>query len=258
MKVQLLPSSFDPGGAVSQRQHLSCLVIDGSVAFDAGSLAFSCSDEERANIRDIFISHAHLDHIAGLPIFIDDLFASLTAPVRVHATAEMIAVLERDIFNWSVYPKFSELKNSHGTVIEYHPFTSGDAFHVRHLTFVPFEVNHNVSSVGAIVSDGRTSVGITGDTARTEEIWQAFRHCKDLSAVLVECAFPNELSDLATVSHHLTPAELSVELEKFGRPDVPVYVINIKPMYRDRVVEEIQELNRPGLQILEIGRDYEF
>lgn len=258
MKVQLLPSSFGSDGSVSQRQRLSCIVIDDSVAFDAGSLALSCSDLQRELIRNVFISHAHLDHIAGLPIFLDDLFSTLTEPVRVHATAGMIEVLERDIFNWSVYPKFSELRNSHVPVVEYCPFTPGRPFGIRHLTFTPVEVNHNVSSVGALISDDHCSIGITGDTARTEDIWTLFNQCADLSAVFVECAFPNELSDIAAVSHHMTPVGLASELKKFTKNDVPVYVINIKPMFRDQVVGQLTDLTVPNLNVLEIGRVYEF
>ena len=76
MKVQLLPSSLGGDAAATQQQRLTCFVVDNSVAFDAGSLAFSCSDTQRQQIRDAVITHTHLDHIAGLPIFIDDLFAS--------------------------------------------------------------------------------------------------------------------------------------------------------------------------------------
>src|SRR5664279_1593087 len=99
MRVQLLPSSIEPGCEISQLQHLSCLVIDDCVAVDAGSLALSCTDLQRETIRDIVLSHGHIDHIASLPIFIDDLFANLTEPVRIHATREMVDTLERDVFN---------------------------------------------------------------------------------------------------------------------------------------------------------------
>jgi len=258
MKLQLLPSSFDNGGAVSQRQHLSCLIIDDCVAFDAGSLAFSCSERHRSDVRDIFISHTHLDHIAGLPIFVDDLFSVLSEPIRVHATVEMIRVLERDIFNWSIYPKFSELENSVGRVIEYKLFEPESTFPIRHLTFQAFQVNHHEPSVGALVTDGEVSIGVTGDTAPTELIWDAFRNCESLQAVLVECAFPNELASLAEVSHHLTPLSLSLELEKFGRRDVPIYVMNIKPMYMDDVLDQLNDLRIPNLFTLKIGSDYEF
>src|SRR5215210_2076785 len=100
MKLQLLPSTFDERGGVSPLQHLSCFIIDDCVAIDAGSLAMSTTPDQKSKIRDIILTHAHLDHIAGLPLFIDDLFATLNRPVRIHAAASVIEVLERDVFNW--------------------------------------------------------------------------------------------------------------------------------------------------------------
>src|SRR5689334_19775343 len=114
MKVQLLPSTFNSGGRASEKQHLTCFVIDDCVALDAGSLAMAASEDHQRKVRDIVLTHAHLDHVAGLPLFIDDLFPTLSSPVTVHSTQPVIDTLERDIFNWSVYPRFSELTNDNG------------------------------------------------------------------------------------------------------------------------------------------------
>ena len=171
MKLQLLPSTFNENGSASPCQHLTCFVIDDTVAFDAGSLAMASSPKQKRQIRDIVISHAHLDHIAGLPLFIDDLFATLTEPVRIYAAVEVIEVLERDIFNWSVYPRFSELRNDDKPVLEYHPIMGGSLFRVGHLSAKPVGVNHKVPSSGFVVSDGTVTIALTGDTAATEEFW---------------------------------------------------------------------------------------
>lgn len=258
MKVQLLPSSIETGREISQRQHLTCIVVDDRVAFDAGCLAFSCSVVQRRKIRNIVLSHTHLDHIAGLPIFVDDLFATLTEPVRIHATAEMIETLERDIFNWSIYPRFSELNNRNGPVLQYSAFEPGSCLDVDHLSIRTVSVNHKVPTVGVLVSDKDVTVGMTGDTSSTEGIWDDLNNCSDLAAVLVECAFPDGLADLATASHHMTPSLLADELRKFKRSDVPVFVVNMKPMYRDTIIQEIGRLTISNLGIFEIGRTYEF
>ncbi|HEY0097709.1 MAG TPA: hypothetical protein VGB76_02045, partial [Pyrinomonadaceae bacterium] len=122
MKIQLLPSTFGQDGHASQEQRLTCFLIDDRVAVDAGSIALGLSDAQHETVRDVIVTHPHMDHMATLPIFIDDHFALLTEPVRVHATEEVITLLERDIFNWTVYPRFSQLKNEHGAVMEYVPF----------------------------------------------------------------------------------------------------------------------------------------
>lgn len=259
MKLQLLPSTFNENGTASPRQHLSCFVVDDQVAIDAGSLAMAATAVQKKQIRDVVLTHAHLDHIAGLPLFIDDLFANLDAPVCVHATPEVIETLERDIFNWAIYPRFSELRNANGTaVMRYEPFAVGKEFSIKHLRFRAVAVNHKVSTVGFIVSDGQMKFAISGDTAEMNDFWQVLNTEGNLFALLVECAFPNELEELARVSHHLTPKTLKTELEKFNRKKCSVYVINIKPMYRDEIVRQLSELEIENLQLLEVGKVYEW
>lgn len=257
MKLQLLPSSFDENGAASPRQHLTCFVIDDRVAFDAGSLAMAANSVQKDQIRDIVLTHAHLDHVAGLPLFIDDLFAVIDEPIRIYATAEVVEVLERDIFNWSVYPKFSELSNKNGCVMEYRNFRPGVEFKIKHLSVRAFEVNHKVPSTGFVVSDGVSTVLLTGDTAELNGFWETANSIDGLSAIFVECAFPDELEDLADISHHLTPKRVAAELSKFGRTDCPIYIVNLKPMYRGRIIEQLTAMQIKNLDILEVGKVYE-
>ena len=258
MRVQLLPSTIDENGMASARQHLMSVIIDDRVAIDAGCLAFSCSDLQRRQVRDIVLTHTHLDHIAGLPMFIDDLFATLTEPIRIHATRESIDILERDVFNWAVYPRFSELMNKHGRVVEYSEFKQGSEFSARHLTIKSVAVNHKVAACGYVVSDETTAVGVTGDTAETDDFWTNLNSTSNLKALLVECAFPDEMGDLATVSHHLTPQKLQRELDKFDNDECEIYVINLKPMYRDIIIGQIAQLNNDRIKILEVGKVYEW
>ncbi|HMJ08907.1 MAG TPA: 3',5'-cyclic-nucleotide phosphodiesterase [Pyrinomonadaceae bacterium] len=257
MKFQLLPSSFEDG-LPSARQHLTSFIVDDRVAIDAGSLGFAVSERQRENVRDVLLTHAHLDHIAGLPLFIDDLFSVLTEPIRIHATDLVINVLERDIFNWSVYPRFSELSNANGAVIEYHPIAPAAETQIAHLSIRPIDVNHQVPSTGFIVSDGNSLIAISGDTAEMDGFWEASNSAGKLNALLVECAFPNELEDLALSSCHMTPDRLARELSKFDGGDCPIYVINMKPMYRDRTIEQLNALAIERLRILDVGKIYDF
>jgi cAMP phosphodiesterase len=256
VKLQLLPSTFECDGSPSRRQHLTTMVVDDVIAFDAGSLAIACSDGQRAGIRDVVISHAHLDHIAGLPLFIDDLFSTLAEPIRVYASTGVISILEEHIFNWSVYPRFSELENDFGPVMKYVEFEPGREFKVGRYSIVPVEVSHKVESCGFIISDGATTIASTGDTAPTEVFWRSVNELDSLNAVLVECAFPDELAELAAISHHLTPRGLAMEIAKLDREECGIYVSNIKPSYREGTISQINELGVERLEILEVGREY--
>ena len=258
MKVRLLPSTIEPDGSASLRQHQSCFVIDGTVAFDAGSLAISATPDEAANVRDVLLSHAHLDHIAGLPLFIDDLFPVLDEPVRVHAVPSVVEALEEHVFNWTVYPRFSELTNDHGPVIEYCPFNVGESFRVRHLRVKSIEMNHKVPSSGFVISDDNTTIAISGDTAETVEFWETLNALDSLKALFIECAFPNEHQELAEKSFHLTPRKLANELCRFESASTSIYAINLKPAYYRTIVKELNELGIDQLEVFEPGRTYEF
>jgi ribonuclease BN (tRNA processing enzyme) len=258
VKIQLLPSTFDPSGCVSPEQRLSCFLIDESVTIDAGSIAIALTDAQRATVRDIIITHPHMDHIASLPIFIDDLFAVLLEPIRVHATEEVIATLERDVFNWTVYPRFSELSNERGPVMQYVPFRAGEEFKVGHLTVVAVPVNHIVPTVGMVLSDGETTIAFSSDTAQTEEFWKLVNRTPRVDALLIEASFPNSMAKLAEVSRHLTPTSLGTELGKLNHNGIEILAVHLKPAYRETLVQELKDLGIPKLRVMEPGRTYEF
>lgn len=257
MKLQLLPSTFEDNGCASARQHLACFVIDDCLAIDAGSLAMATSIEQKEQIRDVVLTHAHLDHVAGLPLFIDDLFATLKQPIRIYATAEVIDSLQKHIFNWEIYPRFSELTNKNGAVMEYCQFSVGKTFEIKHLNLRAIKVNHKVPTVGFIVSDKNSSIALSSDTSKMKTFWKKINKEENINAVLVECAFPNGLKDLARVSHHLTPNTLKKEIDKLEK-ECPVYVINLKPMYRDEIIQELEALNISNLNVLDVGKVYDF
>jgi cAMP phosphodiesterase len=256
MKVQLLPSTFDSQGHATPEQRLTCFLIDECVAVDAGSIALALNTEQRAKVRDIIVTHPHMDHIASLPIFIDDLFETLRTPVRVYATPEVIELLERDIFNWNVYPRFSELKNEFGPVMEYVPIPKGEKFKIAHLTVTAVPVNHIVPTVGLLVSDGKSSIAFSSDTSETDEFWEVINRAPHLDALLVEASFPNSMAKLAEVSRHFTPASLQRDLQKLHHNGLDILAVHIKPAYRQMVIDELKALAIPKLGVMESGRVY--
>ena len=256
MRIELLPSTFDDQGVAALEQRLTCFLIDDCVAVDAGSIAIALTNEQRNKVKDIIVTHPHMDHIASLPIFIDDLYPSLKEPMRVHATPEVIGLLERDVFNWNVYPRFSDLKNDYGPVMEYVPIPFGQSFSVAHLTVMAVPVNHIVPTVGLVVSDGQTSVAFSSDTAETEEFWKLVNAVKHLDALLIEASFPNGMAKLAEVSRHFTPASLGEELKKLTHNGMDIMAVHLKPTYRQEIVKQLEDLQIPNLRVMEPGKIY--
>ncbi len=258
MKIQLLPSSFDTAGRATPAQRLTCFLIDEKVTVDAGSIGLALSEAQRRTVRDIIVTHPHMDHIASLPIFVDDLFGELTEPIRIHATQEVVDLLERDVFNDNVYPRFAELKNQHGPVMEYVPFNLGEEFSIAHLRATAVQVNHIVPTVGLLVTDGNSTVAFSSDTAATNEFWMLINNSPKLDALFIEASFPNSMDELAKASKHLTPRTMAEELTKLSHNGIDILAVHLKPAYRATLVSEIQALGIKGLSVMETGRVYEW
>jgi ribonuclease BN (tRNA processing enzyme) len=258
LQIQLLPSSFDDSGRANAPQRLTCFLIDNRVTVDAGSIGIAATEAQRRTVRDVIVTHPHMDHIASLPIFVDDLFAELEQPVRIHATREVIELLKLDVFNDVVYPKFDQLKNDHGYVMQYVPFEVGKTFSVAHLTVTAVAVNHIVPTVGLVASDGKTTVAFSSDTAQTEDFWKLVNREKKLDALFIEASFPNSMQQLANVSKHLTPSTLKLELTKLNHNGMDILAVHLKPAYREQVASELNQLGIETLSVMETGRVYEW
>ncbi|MFL6282477.1 MAG: 3',5'-cyclic-nucleotide phosphodiesterase [Pyrinomonadaceae bacterium] len=256
MRIKLLPSTIDADGRASPEQRLSCFVVDGRVAIDAGSIAIGLTESERGTVRDVILTHPHMDHIATLPIFVDDLFGSLEEPVRVHATEEVCEMIARDVFNGTVYPPFQDFDNGRTRVMEFVPFRACEEFGVAHLRVKAVPVNHIVPTVGVVITDGATTVAFSGDTAATDAFWRLINDEPRLDALFIESSFPNSLSKLAEVSGHLTPAALGEELRKLTHKDLDILAMHLKPSFRLQLIEELAALRVPRLSAMEPGREY--
>ncbi len=70
MRVELLPSSVP----ASEAQFLVSFLIDDTVAIDAGSLGLLADLDRQRGVRHVFLTHEHVDHIASLPIFLENVY----------------------------------------------------------------------------------------------------------------------------------------------------------------------------------------
>ena len=237
---------------------MTCFLIDDRVTVDAGSIGIALNDAQRRTVRDVIVTHPHMDHIASLPIFVDDLFGELDQPIRIYATEEVIELLKRDVFNDNVYPRFDQLQNERGRVMDYVSFEVGKEFKVAHLTVMAVPVNHIVPTVGLLVSDARTTVAFSSDTAETEEFWKTVSRAPHLEALFIEASFPNSMRLLAEASKHLTPAMLRDELRKLTHNGMDILAVHLKPAYREIVARELTELGMDNLSVMQTGRVYEW
>lgn len=255
MKITLLPSS--PGASGGDLQYLTTFLIDDSIAIDAGSLGFVRTPAEQRRIEHVFLSHTHIDHIASLPIFLENVYVEQGRGVKVYASDAVLQSLHADVFNDRVWPDFFHLSKLGKKFVEAASLTAGTPVAIGNLRITPVPVNHVVPTMGFIVEDDTAAVVFSADTGPTEEIWRRANQLPNLKAVFLEVTFPKELSALADLTKHLTPDGFAAEMRKVTRP-VPFFAVHLKPRFVVQVIKELQELHLPNLVIAHADVSYSF
>lgn len=236
---------------------MTSLLVNGTVALDAGWVSGALSLREQVKVKDILISHSHLDHTCTLPFLIDNNFSAPGFSLRIYAIPEVIASMRNHLFNNHTWPDFTSLPNDMTPVLKLVEIAPEQPFVVNGLTLRAVHVSHIVPTTGFIVEDKKGAVAFSSDTGPTQRFWELVNTTKNLKAVITETSFPNELQDLANVSGHLTPATLDLELEKLKR-DVPVYLYGGKPKHLDKIKRQVKALKRKKLSLLTQGKTYTF
>ncbi len=236
---------------------MTSLLLNDTVALDAGWVSGALSLKEQEKVKDIFISHSHLDHTCTLPFLIDNNFSAPGFSLRIYAIPEVVASMKNHLFNNHTWPDFTSLPNDLTPVLKLVEVRPEEPVVVNGLTIRPVPVSHIVPTTGFIVEDRKSTIAFSSDTGPTHRFWDIVNGLKNLKAVITETSFPNELQDLAQISGHLTPATLDAELEKLKK-DVPVYLYGGKPKHLKTIRKQVAALKRKRLTLLEQGRTYKF
>ena len=244
------------GGNIPGHGMTSFLVND-TLALDAGWVSGALSLKQQVKVKDILISHSHLDHTCTLPFLIDNNFSAPGFSLRIYAIPEVVASMRNHLFNNHTWPDFTSLPNDMTPVLKLIEITPERPFTINGLTFRAIHVSHIVPTTGFVVEDKTAAVAFSSDTGPTQRFWEIVNKVKKLKAVITETSFPNSLQDLAHVSGHLTPATLDPELRKLKR-DVPVYLYGAKPKHLKVIKDEVQSLKRKNLRFLVQGKTYQF
>jgi ribonuclease BN (tRNA processing enzyme) len=246
------------GGGPEHYQYCSSAVLNDTVAIDAGCLGFAGSAQEQTAVRHVLISHTHIDHVASLPIFVENVYEGKKVCVTLYGSAAVLDSCQRDLFNDRIWPDFFTLsKNRDTPFVKTVPFEAGQTIELEGLKITAVALDHVVPTVGFVVEDAHSAVAFVSDTAPTEEIWQVAAARPNLKAVFLEATFPNNLAWLADVAKHLTPALMAAEVKKLARP-VRVIIVHIKARFQTQVIAELKALNLPGLEIGQFAVPYSF
>lgn len=244
-------------GGESPECRMTCLLINGTVALDAGSLSQALPIERQQQVRSILLSHSHMDHTASLPFFIENIYGHAADGIDIYASPETIYAIRKHLFNNDSWPDFTRLPNHLLPAVRFHELEPGVRVTIDGVAFTPVPVDHLVPTFGFLIEQNRASLLWSSDTGPTQRLWEVANAAANLKALCLDTSFDNAMQEVADVSLHLTPRTMVRELDKLER-SVPILLHHLKPPCVSRIHEEVRALKNSDLEFLEQGRSYRF
>ncbi len=254
MKLRILGCS----GGIGGNARTTSMLLDNDVLIDAGTGVGELSLTELTMIDHVFVTHSHLDHIACIPFLVDSAGFMRDKPLTVHATDATLEIIKQHIFNWKIWPDFTQIPNERQPFMRYNTIHLGRTVELegRRITVLP--ANHVVPAVGFQIDSGTTSLVFSGDTTTNDALWEVVNHIANLRYLIIETAFSNAEKELAVRSKHLCPSMLAEELLKL-KLNPEIYITHLKPGEVELTMQEIGECVH-GLtpRMLQNGQVFQF
>jgi cAMP phosphodiesterase len=250
MKIKVLGCS----GAEFPGHNPPGFLLDNMILFDAGSLANTLDRKGQSKIRDIFITHAHLDHIRGISSLADNILVEKRKQrVNIISIPSVLKTIRKHLLNNTLWPDFTIIPDYENAVLKYIEVKNARTMRIRNYLITPYGVNHSVPAVGYLVEDdGGKRFFYTGDTGPADAAWEKIGD-KKIHCLIIETSFPNKMRDLAMQTGHMTPQLLKEELSKLRQMPDSIYITHPKPQHLKTIASELRKLGMRNLRILKDG-----
>ena len=249
MRIRVLGCS----GGIGAGALTTAMLIDNDVLIDAGTGIGDLDLSDLDSIRHVFLTHAHLDHIAGLPMLVDRVFdENFDTPLTVYAREETLRAVQDHLFNGVIWPDFAKLPSVEQPMLRYKVCSPGDTVTIGHRDFNAVDVMHSVPSLGFTVQNSGGVFAVSGDTKTNETLWPVLNACNDLRVLVIEVSFPDEMQDLAADSGHYTPKTLTDDLRRLQH-EPEIWLTGMKPGEESTIYEQVLKA-APGKNIQMLSR----
>lgn len=207
MKIHILGCS----GGLGPGRKTTSFLVDEVLLVDAGSGLEQLNMEQMLRIRHVLITHAHIDHILGLPLMLGTIYERHNEPLKVYAIPEVLDALRCHIFNWVVWPDFTCLPKER-PILELYPVELDSRLKLGRYEVAALPAIHPTPAVGFWVgsSDGR-SFAFTGDSGFHLPFWQRMNKYRP-ELIIADISFTAGSADLAADSGHMTVDQLAAVL----------------------------------------------
>jgi ribonuclease BN (tRNA processing enzyme) len=216
MKLILLGTT---GYHPNDRRQTACIMFpELGVVFDAGSAMYRVSEYLLSDTLDIFLTHAHLDHVVGLTYLFDVLQQHPLQQVRVHGEVDKLSAIREHLFADFLFPVEPPFEMQ---ILKPEVVLADEA------VLTHFPLRHPGGSVGYRIDWPDRSLAYVTDTVAAADA-DYVEKIKGVDLLLHECYFGDDMPDQAELTGHscLTPvAEVAAQAE-VGR----MVLVHINPL----------------------------
>jgi len=219
MKLLLLGTA---GYHPNDQRDTACLMLpELGLILDAGTSMFRVRDHIQTSWLDIYLTHAHLDHVVGLTFLLDVLYQKQVDIVRVHGEVEKLSAVETHLFSEHLFPVPPPFKTVPLNGDESLP----DGGRLRY-----FPLEHPGGSVGYRIDWPNRSMAYVTDT--TAACDAAYVECiRGVDLLVHECNFPDGMESLAQMTGHscTTPVAEVAAAANVGR----LVLVHVNPLSKE-------------------------
>ncbi len=221
-------------------------------------------------IKAYFISHGHLDHLAGMIINSPDDTAK-----NIYGFSYVLDILKEKYFSWRSWANFAD-QGETPALKKYH-YVALDSIHEipianTSMYVQAYKLAHSspYQSSAFLIRNNNSYILYLGDTgadtvehsARLTELWRAVAPLIDENkrkGIFIETSFPDEQPDKLLFGH-LTPRLLMYEMHKLkglcnrknALEGLPVIVTHMKPAGNNtqKIAQQLNENNELHLRLI--------
>ncbi|HTQ37752.1 MAG TPA: MBL fold metallo-hydrolase [Pirellulales bacterium] len=208
MKLHLLGTA---GYHPTEHRHTACLMLpEQGIVLDAGTAMFRVRKHLATPQLDIYLTHAHLDHVTGLTYLFDVLADKPMERVTIHALPDKLAAIDQHLLNEQIFPV--KLPYEMRPLVQDAPLTDGG-------TLRYFPLSHPGGSIGLRLNWPEHSLAYVTDTNTPGACASYIDAIRGVDVLVHECYYPDGLEKTAQLTGHscATPVAQAAKAARVGR-----------------------------------------